>query len=90
MVNVFNELIVCEADPRFPKGEGAPTPEVGAIFFAEHCMKMKEFRPRGGAFLVPPPPHHSLDPPMPWSVHCKCTLMPRHFHFKIRIFRLSL
>ena len=87
MVNVFNELIVSEADPRFPKGGGSLIPEVGAIFFAEHCMKMKEFRPRRGASLAPP---YSLDQPVPWCVHCKCTLMPKHFHFKICIFRLSL
>ena len=43
----------------FLKGE-APTPKVGLFFqlFAENCMKMKEFGPRG-ASLVPP-----LDPPM--------------------------
>ena len=41
------------ADPGFPGG-GA-TPEGGAptyyfaIFFAENCMKMKEFGPRGGS-----------------------------------------
>ena len=38
------------ADPGFSSGGGAPTPK-GAIifqFFAENCMKMKEFGPRGG------------------------------------------
>ena len=44
--------------------EMAPTPKVGvltyyfAFFFAENCMKMKEFGPQGG---VPGAP---LDPPM--------------------------
>ena len=41
---------------------GAPTPKSAIIFqfFAENCMKMKEFGPPGGrASLVPP-----LDPPM--------------------------
>ena len=46
----------------FPE-EGAPTPKSGIIFhffFAENCMKMKEFGPPGGrAYLAPP-----LDPPM--------------------------
>ena len=33
--------------------EGAPTPEVGyfAHFFAESCMKMKEFGPRGRPWI---------------------------------------
>ena len=52
------------ADPGFSPG-GAPTPKSAIIFqfFAENCMKMKEFGPRGGgggASLAPPP----LDPPM--------------------------
>ena len=41
---------------------GAPTPNLGLFcnFFAENCMKIKEFGPPGGhASLVPP-----LDPPM--------------------------
>ena len=38
----------------FPRG-GAPTPKIAIIFqiFAENCMKMKEFGPRG-ASLAPP------------------------------------
>ena len=49
------------ADPGFSPG-GGPTPKLGLFykFFAENCMKMKEFGPRGGASLAPP-----LDPPMP-------------------------
>ena len=51
------------ADPGFSPG-GAPTPKSAIIFqfFAENCMKMKEFGPPGGgrASLAPP-----LDPPMP-------------------------
>ena len=41
----------------FPQG-GAPTPKSAIIFqfFAENCMKMKEFGPPGGgrASLAPP------------------------------------
>ena len=40
------------ADPGFsPGGGGAPTPKSAIIFqfFAENCMKMKEFGPPGGA-----------------------------------------
>ena len=48
----------------FPQG-GAPTPKSAIIFqfFAENCMKMKEFGPRGGGGGARPwrPP---LDPPM--------------------------
>ena len=38
------------ADPGFSPGGGAPTPKIAIIFhiFAENCMKMKEFGPRGG------------------------------------------
>ena len=47
----------------FPRGGGAPTPklELFCKFFAENCMKMKEFGSRGGggAFLAAP-----LDPSM--------------------------
>ena len=45
----------------FPQG-GAPTPKIANIFqiFAENCMKMKEFGPRGGRASLAPP----LDPPM--------------------------
>ena len=40
----------------FPKG-GAPTPKSAIIFnfFAENCMKMKEFGPPGGARPWHPP-----------------------------------
>ena len=46
----------------FPQGGGAPTPKNAIIFqfFAENCMKMKEFEPPGGARPWRPP----LDPPM--------------------------
>ena len=44
----------------FPEG-GVPTPKLGLFckFFAENCMKMKEFGPRRGASLMP-----ALDPPV--------------------------
>ena len=40
------------ADPGFSRG-GAPTPKNAIIFqfFAENCMKMKEFGPPGGAHV---------------------------------------
>ena len=46
----------------FPQGGGAPTPKSAIIFqfFAENCMKMKEFGPPGGRVPGAPP----LDPPM--------------------------
>ena len=46
----------------FPQG-GAPTPKSAIIFqfFAENCMKMKEFGPQGGGAR---PWHPPLDPPM--------------------------
>ena len=46
----------------FPQG-GAPTPKSAIIFqfFAENCMKMKEFGPPGGGARPWRPP---LDPPM--------------------------
>ena len=39
----------------FPEG-GAPIPKLGLFcqFFAENCMKMKEFGPGGRASLAPP------------------------------------
>ena len=45
------------ADPGFSQG-CAPTPKSAIIFqfFAENCMKMKEFGPRGGVPGAPPPP----------------------------------
>ena len=41
----------------FPQG-GAPTPKSAIIFqfFAENCMKMKEFGPPGGAHVPGAPP----------------------------------
>ena len=41
----------------FPGG-GAPTPKSAIIFqfFAENCMKMKEFGPQGGARVPGAPP----------------------------------
>ena len=50
------------ADPGFSPG-GAPTPKSPIIFqfFAENCMKMKEFGPPGGGAHPWCPP---LDPPM--------------------------
>ena len=41
----------------FPQG-GAPTPKSAIIFqfFAENCMKMKEFGPPGGARVPGTPP----------------------------------
>ena len=57
-------LFVVLADPGFSRGGGgAPTPKSAIIFqfFAENCMKMKEFGPpRGGARPWRPP----LDPPV--------------------------
>ena len=53
------------ADLGFSPG-GAPTPKVGVLiyYFAENCMKMKEFGPPGGGASLAPP----LDPPMKWDV----------------------
>ena len=47
----------------FPQG-GAPTPKSAIIFqfFAENCMKMKEFGPPGGGARVPGAP--------PWIRQC--------------------
>ena len=49
------------ADPGFSRG-GAPAPKLWLFyqFFAENCMKMKEFGPQAGARSWRPP----LDPPM--------------------------
>ena len=57
------------ADPGFSPG-GAPTPKSAIIFqfFAENCMKMKEFGPPGGGARPWRPP---LDPPM-------ITVMTKH------------
>ena len=47
---------------RIVRGGGLPTPKVGVLtydftnFFAENCMKMKEFGPRSGGGDVPGPP----------------------------------
>ena len=45
------------ADPGFSPGGGAPTPKSAIIFqfFAENCMKMKEFGPPGGGASLAPP-----------------------------------
>ena len=45
------------ADPGFSPG-GVPTPKNAIIFqfFAENCMKMKEFGPPGGARVPGAPP----------------------------------
>ena len=45
------------ADPGFSPG-GVPTPKSAIIFqfFAENCMKMKEFGPPGGARVPGAPP----------------------------------
>ena len=45
------------ADPGFSPG-GVPTPKSAVIFqfFAENCMKMKEFGPPGGARVPGAPP----------------------------------
>ena len=50
----------------FPQG-GVPTPKIAIIFqfFAENCMKMKEFGPAGGGARPWRPP---LDPPMLWTI----------------------
>ena len=60
MVTHLNDFAV--ADPGFSPG-GAPTPKSAIIFqfFAENCMKMKEFGPPGGGARPWRPP---LDPPM--------------------------
>ena len=54
------------ADPGFSPG-GAPTPKSAIIFqfFAENCMKMKEFGPPGGgrASLAPPLGSANATPP---------------------------
>ena len=48
--------ILAVADPGFSPG-GAPTPKSAIIFqfFAENCMKMKEFGPPGGRASLAPP-----------------------------------
>ena len=50
-------LLLAVADPGFSPG-GAPTPKTAIIFqfFAENCMKMKEFGPPGGARVPGAPP----------------------------------
>ena len=55
-VNNYNQWRIQD----FPEG-GALIPKLGLFckLFAENCMKMKEFGPKGGASLAPP-----LDPPM--------------------------
>ena len=58
--NLANELSIQWRIQDFPDG-GAPTPKLGLFsnFFAENCMKIKEFLPPGGRPFRPP-----LDPPM--------------------------
>ena len=53
---------------------GAPTPKSAIIFqfFAENCMKMKEFGPPGGRVPGSPP----LDPPMGLVVILMVTSCP--------------
>ena len=55
-----NAHLLTVADPGFSRGV-ALTPKLGLFYkyFAENCMKMKEFGPRGGVSLVSP-----LDLPM--------------------------
>ena len=55
------------ADPGFSPGGGAPTPKSAIIFqfFAENCMKMKEFGPPGGA-RVPGAPLGSANGGVGW------------------------
>ena len=50
----FILIMLPVADPGFSPG-GAPTPKLGLFckFFAENCMKMKEFGPRGEARPAP-------------------------------------
>ena len=50
-----NKDIIIVADPGFSWG-GTPTPKVGLFckLFAENCMKMKEFGPRGRPWRPPP------------------------------------
>ena len=57
---MWEVLHITVADPGFSPG-GAPTPKSTIVFqfFAENCMKMKEFGPGGRASLAP-----SFDPPM--------------------------
>ena len=52
-----NGIRITVADPGFSPG-GAPTPKSAIIFqfFAENCMKMKEFGPPGGARIPGAPP----------------------------------
>ena len=56
LLDEFLILRKAVADPGFSPG-GAPTPKNAIIFqfFAENCMKMKEFGPRGGRASLAPP-----------------------------------
>ena len=67
------------ADPGFSPGGGAPTPKSAIIFqlFAENCMKMKEFGPRGGGGGVPGAPLGSA------NVFVKLNVLPQK-HIKIQ------
>ena len=64
----LSALTKAVADPGFSPG-GAPTPKNAIIFqfFAENCMKMKEFGPPGGGVR---PWHPPLDPPMQSALTC--------------------
>ena len=58
-------LILSVADPGFPRGDAANSPE-GRQYtilpkFPKNCMNMKEFGPGGGGARVPRAP---LDPPL--------------------------
>ena len=64
------DIFTAVADPGFSPG-GAPTPKSAIIFqfFAENCMKMKEFGPPGGGARVPGAP--------PWIRQCTGTSLSR-------------
>ena len=53
----------------FPQG-GAPTPKSAIIFqfFAENCMKMKEFGPQGGRTSLAPPLDLPMHAPLSWLI----------------------
>ena len=61
VVDTLPRFRVSVADPGFSWRGGAPTPKSAIIlqFFAENCMKIKEFGPPEVGVTAPP-----LDPPM--------------------------
>ena len=65
------------ADPGFSPGGGVPTPKNAIIFqfFAENCIKMKEFGPQGG--------HASLAPPLGSTNAVNIWQESYHFMFKM-------